>query len=345
MKAAVLRSFDGPLSIAEVDPPRIEGANDVIVRIAGAGLCGSDVHLIEGAFKDVLGVPKFPYVLGHENAGFVESVGSGVTTVRVGDPVLVHPHISCGLCRACRRGDESFCEALQFPGIDGSRAGGFAELLGTTERALVRLPVGTDPAPLASLADAGLTAYHAVRRAASSLAPDGTAVVIGLGGVGVFALQLLRLFSPAHLFAVDVSDKKLAEAHRLGADIALPAGGDLVERIMTKTGGVGVDLVLDCVGVPPVPSQSLAMLRRGGVYSVLGADKGEACCGTLGLTGRELTIRGNLVGTLGELGELAELVLRGRVQLVQQNYALHDASKAVDDLRSGRVQGRAVLVP
>lgn len=345
MKAAVLRAFNGPLTIIDVDAPRLDGPDDVIVRITGAGVCGSDVHLIEGAFKDVLGIPQFPYVLGHENAGYVEAIGSAVTTVRIGDPVLVHPHITCGLCRACRRGEESFCAALVFPGIDGRRPGGFAELLRTTERALVRLPAGTDPAPMASLADAGLTAYHAVRRAIGDLAPDGTAVVVGLGGVGIFALQLLRLFSPARLVAVDVSADKLREATRLGADLALPAGGDLVERVHAQSGGAGVDLVLDCVGVKPVPEQSLAMLRRGGVYSVLGADQGEACCGTVAMTGRELTIRGNLVGTLGELGELAQLVVRGRLQLVQRLYALTDATQAVDDLRHGRVHGRAVLVP
>lgn len=345
MRAAVLRAFNGPLSIIDVEPPRIEGAHDVIVRVAGAGVCGSDVHLIQGAFKDVLGTPRFPYVLGHENAGHVEAIGSAVSTVRIGDPVLVHPHITCGLCRACRRGDESFCESLMFPGIDGHRPGGFAELLRTSERALVRLPPGSDPAPMASLADAGLTAYHAVRRAISSLAPDGTAVVVGLGGVGIFALQLLRLFSPARLIAVDVSAEKLREAIRFGADLVLPAGGELVSHVLAETGGTGVDLVLDCVGIAPVPEQSLAMLRRGGVYSVLGADKSEACCGTVALTGRELTIRGNLVGTLGELGELAQLVVRGRLQLVQRLYPLNEATQAVDDLRHGRVHGRAVLVP
>jgi len=268
-----------------------------------------------------------------------------VTTVKIGDPVLVHPHITCGLCRACRRDEASFCEALLFPGIDGRSPGGFAEFLRTSERAVVRLPAGTDPAPMASLADAGLTAYHAVRRASGTLAADGTAVVVGVGGVGYFALQLLRTFSPARLIAVDLSFEKLLEASALGADLTLLAGEDLVERVMELTDGTGVDLVMDCVGIAPVPAQSLAMLRRGGVYSVLGADKGEACCGTLAMTGRELTIKGNLVGTLGELTELANLATRGRIQLVQTFYPLKYANMALSHLRSGKVQGRAVLVP
>jgi NAD+-dependent secondary alcohol dehydrogenase Adh1 len=346
MKAAILTAFNSPLVLTEVEAPRVRGPHDVIVRVTGAGICGSDVHLIEGAFKDVLGMPGFPYVLGHENAGFVAAVGDAVTTLAVGDPVLVHPHVTCGLCRACRRGDESFCEALRFPGIDGQWPGGFAEFLRTTERAAVKLAPGTDPAPMASLADAGLTAYHAVRRAVDGLPPDGTAVVVGIGGVGHFALQLLRLFSPARLIAVDRSIEKLrAEGSNLGADLTMAAGGDLVERVMAATGGAGVDLVMDCVGAAPVPDQSLAMLRRGGVYSVLGADDGRACCGTVGLTGRELTIRGNLVGTLGELAELAQIASRGRIRLVQAFYPLAEANKALNDLRSGKVNGRAILVP
>ncbi|MEJ8568582.1 NAD(P)-dependent alcohol dehydrogenase [Elongatibacter sediminis] len=345
MKAAVLNEFNRELALTEVEDPRIQHPGDVIVRVTGAGVCGSDVHWIEGAFKDVLGAPEFPYVLGHENGGYVEAVGSAVTSLQVGDPVLAHPHITCGLCRACRRNEASFCESLRFPGIDGRTAGGFAELFRTTEHALVKLPPGTDPAPMASLADAGLTAYHAVRRACGDLPADGVAVVIGVGGVGYFALQLLRLFSPARLIAVDRVAEKLRDAETLGADLTLSAGDELVDQVMEATGGTGVDLVMDCVGVAPVPEQSLAMLRRGGVYSALGADTGEACCGTLALTGRELTIKGNLVGTLGELAELAQLAARNRIQLTQTSYPLQDINRALSDLRHGTVRGRAVLVP
>ncbi len=345
MKAAVLNEFNGDLDLIDVEAPQVSHPSDVIVRITGAGVCGSDVHWIQGAFKDILGAPQFPYILGHENAGYVEAVGEAVTTLRIGDPVLAHPHITCGLCRACRRNEASFCESLRFPGIDGRSPGGFAEFMRTSEHALVKLPPGTDPAPMASLADAGLTAYHAVRRACGDLPADGAAVVIGLGGVGYFALQLLRAFSPARLIAVDLRPEKLDNAGTLGADLALPAGEDLVERVLQATGGAGVDLVMDCVGIAPVPEQSLAMLRRGGVYSALGADTGEACCGTLALTGRELTIKGNLVGTLGELTELAHMAVNGRIQLTQTSYPLRDANRALQDLRHGRIQGRAVLVP
>lgn len=345
MKAALLTAFNSPLVTADIDTPRITGPHDVIIQVTGAGICGSDVHFSQGAFKDVLGMPAFPYVLGHENAGFVVEVGAAVTTVTSGDAVVVHPHISCGLCRACRRGDETFCEALRFPGIDGRLPGGFAEYLKTSERAVVKLPPGTEPGPMASLADAGLTAYHAVRRALVDLPADGVAVVIGLGGVGYFALQLLRLFSPAKIIVVDRAEDKLQDAADLGADMAITAGPDLTDRMLALSNGVGVDLVMDCVGVKPIPTQGIAMLRRGGVYSALGADNGEACCGTLGLTGRELTIRGNLVGTLGELVELVQIAARGRLRLRHTFYALQEAEKAMHDLRAGTIRGRAVLTP
>ncbi len=345
MRAATLTAFDTALELSEIAPPALENPHDVLVRIAGAGVCGSDVHLIEGMFESVLGRPSFPYVMGHENAGHVEAIGPAVSTVEVGDPVLVHPHITCGLCRSCRRGQEAFCEALAFPGIDGRTPGGFAEVFRTTERSLVRLPERTDPAPLAPLADAGLTAYHAVRRAVPELPPDGTAVVIGIGGIGYFALQLLRVFSPVKIVGVDVDTQKVRLGRRLGADEMLESSEDLVADVLRLTGGAGADLVMDCVGVAPVPSQALEMLRRGGTYSVLGADKGEACCGTVALTGRELTFRGNLVGTLGELTELMQLVVRNRLELTHSFYPLAKAADAIEDLRNGRIEGRAVIVP
>jgi len=345
MRAAILTAFDTPLEIAELPAPSPGSPHDVLVRVAGAGVCGSDVHLIEGMFESVLGQPKFPYVLGHENAGYIEAIGEGVSTVKVGDPVLVHPHITCGLCRSCRRGDEAFCEALAFPGIDGQTPGGFSEIFRTSERSIIKLPNGTNPAPLAPLADAGLTAYHAVRRAIPDLPPDGTAVVVGIGGIGYFVLQLLRVFSPANIVGVDVSEEKIRLGQRLGADATLESGPDLVDDVLKLTDGAGADLVMDCVGVEPIPSQALDMLRRGGTYSVLGADKGEACCGTVALTGRELTLRGNLVGTLGELSELVQIVIRNRLALTQTFYPLQRAAEAVEDLRNGHVEGRAVIVP
>lgn len=343
MKAAALTAYD-EFDLIDVPDPEVAGPTDVVVRVTGAGVCGSDLHLAEGALRHVIGDLEFPFILGHENGGFVEAVGDAVTTLVPGDPVLLHPHISCGLCRPCRRGQETFCENLRFPGVDGT-PGGYAEYVKSDERAVIKLPEGTDPAPLSPIADAGLTAYHAVRRSVPHLPPDGTAVVTGVGGVGYFVLQLLRAFTPAQLIALDVDQAKLDGARELGADLGVLSGGGAVEAIREATGGRGADLVVDCVGVKGTPEIALGVLGRGGRLSVVGAADGEVCCATPDMTIRELSLEGSLVGTLGELSELVDMTLRGRVKLIQTYYELADAAVAVQDLRAGRVAGRAVLRP
>jgi D-arabinose 1-dehydrogenase-like Zn-dependent alcohol dehydrogenase len=153
------------------------------------------------------------------------------------------------------------------------------------------------------------------------------------------------VFSPAKIIGVDVDRGKMQLGQHLGADATLESNANLVDEVRRLTDGLGADLVMDCVGVEPVPSLSLEMLKRGGVYSVLGADTGKVCCGTLEMTGRELSLRGNLVGTLGELAELVQIVIRNRLVLAQSYYPLDKAAEAIEDLRNGRVDGRAVIVP
>jgi len=192
MKAALLREYHEPLELVERPVPELSHPNDVLVRIGGAGVCATDLHAIEGLMESA-GV-ALPRVLGHENAGWVEEAGAGVTTVAKGDAVLVYPPYSCGLCVACRRGNDMHCVRHQFTGL--SVDGGFAEYVLVSERSLLPLPAGVEPASVAPHADAGLTAYHAVRRLAHLAVPGSTAVVIGVGGVGHIALQLVRVFAP-----------------------------------------------------------------------------------------------------------------------------------------------------
>jgi NAD+-dependent secondary alcohol dehydrogenase Adh1 len=162
MKAARLHAYHDPLALDEVEEPRAEGPLDVVVRIGAAGLCRTDLHIQEGQWAEKSGV-TLPYTLGHENAGWIHEVGSGVTNVEVGDTVIVHPFISCGLCRPCRRGDDMHCINGSFPGIN--RDGGFAEFLQTSARSVVKLDPSLHPTQIAALADAGLTAIHAVKKA------------------------------------------------------------------------------------------------------------------------------------------------------------------------------------
>src|SRR5215470_12666871 len=180
MKAARLHNYHEALKLDSVDEPKATGPFDVIVKIGAAGLCRTDLHIQEGQWAEKSQV-ALPYTPGHENAGWVHEVGSGVTNVEVGDTVIVHPFITCGLCMACRRGDDMHCANGSFPGIN--RDGGFAEFLHTSARSVVKLDPSLHPTQIAALADAGLTAIHAVKKAIPVLGAGTKAVVIGAGAI------------------------------------------------------------------------------------------------------------------------------------------------------------------
>ncbi|MBV9747228.1 MAG: alcohol dehydrogenase catalytic domain-containing protein, partial [Acetobacteraceae bacterium] len=186
MKAAVLHQYDERLSGKEfvhyedVADPKIERPTDVIVRIGGAGVCRTDLHIVEGIWRSKVEV-KLPYIMGHENAGWVEEVGPGVEGVKKGDPVICHPLVTSGHCLACRRGDDMHATDSKFPGINTD--GGYAQYLLTGERSLIKLPKSLAPKDVAPYTDAGLTAYRAAKKASRHLLPGEYAVVIGVGGL------------------------------------------------------------------------------------------------------------------------------------------------------------------
>src|ERR1700709_2030125 len=194
MIAARLHRYHEPLAAEQIAEPQITDPHDVIVRLGGAGLCRTDLHIQEGQWAQKSGV-QLPYVLGHENAGWVQETGSAVSNVEVGDTVILHPLVTCGLCRACRAGEDTHCTNNLFPGIP--TAGGFAELIRTSARSVVKLAPTLHPKDIAALADAGLTAYHAVKKAASLLYPGTRAVVIGAGGLGHIGIQARKARTPA----------------------------------------------------------------------------------------------------------------------------------------------------
>jgi D-arabinose 1-dehydrogenase-like Zn-dependent alcohol dehydrogenase len=276
----------------------------------------------------------------------VEAVGSAVTGLSKGDPVILHPLITCGLCRACRTGYDMACERGVFPGLDGTD-GGFAEYLKTSARAVIKLAPGTDPVPLAPFADAGITAYHAVKKVAPFIYPGTWAVVVGVGGLGHFAVQLLKVMTTARVIALDARPERLDFAQELGADEAVLAGEDGgVEQILKITEGRGADVILDFVGEHGTPEKALQYLRkaRGGTYVVIGYG-GVVAPTTLDMIARELNILGSIVGSHSELEELMELNRQGKVTIRATTYPLAEAAKAMEDLDAGKVLGRAVLVP
>jgi NAD+-dependent secondary alcohol dehydrogenase Adh1 len=307
--------------------------------VEGAGVCATDLHAIDGLMEPA-GV-TLPLVLGHENAGRVAAVGDLVATVSVGDPVLVFPPYSCGLCVPCRRGHDMHCERHQFTGITVD--GGFADYLVVAERSLVRLPPDANPVELAPYADAGLTAYHAVRRAAHLALPGTTAVVIGVGGVGHVALQLLRELGSSAVVAVEPHAQRRRLAEELGADTALESNG-AVDAVRELTDGRGAELVLDFVGTDQTHADGLGMLAAAGTYSMVGFG-GTVTVPSVALVGAEQAAVTNLVGSWTDLWEVVQLHSRGKLTLKTETHPLEDVNDVLGMLREGAVTGRAVLVP
>jgi NAD+-dependent secondary alcohol dehydrogenase Adh1 len=312
----------------------------VLIKIEGAGVCATDLHAIDGEMEPA-GV-TLPLVLGHENAGRVAAVGDLVSTVVVGDPVLVFPPYSCGLCVACRRGIDMHCDQHQFTGLTVD--GGFAEYVVVSERSVVKLPPGANPVEVAPYADAGVTAYHAIRRVAHLAVPGATAVVIGIGGVGHVGLQLLReLGSGAVMVAVDPNPLRRALAASLNADAVLDSV-EVVDAVRDLTDGRGADLVIDFVGTQQTHEDATGMLAKGGTYSIVGFG-GMVTVPSGAMVGNEQAIVANLVGTWVDLWEVMQLHARGKLTLKTETHRLEDVNDVLAKLREGEVTGRAVLTP
>jgi NAD+-dependent secondary alcohol dehydrogenase Adh1 len=312
----------------------------VVVRVGGAGVCATDLHAIDGLMEPA-GL-RTPVVLGHENAGWVHAVGDGVTAAAVGDAVLLYPPYSCGLCVPCRRGRDMHCERHQFTGL--TRDGGFADYVLVDERSLIPLPEGVEPAAVAPHSDAGLTAYHAVKKLVPRLLPDSTTAVIGVGGVGHIALQLVRVLGAGAVVAIDTDERRRNLARELGADEVLGEQDDVAGAVRELTDGAGADVVLDFVGTDDTHGAGLAMLSRGGLYSSVGYG-GTVTVPSVALVAEDLAIEGNLVGNWIDLWEILQLHGRGEIVLRTETHPLDEINEVLGRLREGEVTGRAVLVP
>ena len=341
MKAVRVHAYHQMPVVEEVPEPKLSGPFDVIVKVGGAGVCRTDLHILEGQWEAAM-APDLPYTLGHENAGWVHEIGSAVSNLQVGDTVIVHPTPTCGLCRACRAGQDMHCSASTFPGLGID--GGMAELLLTSARACVKLEEGTRPQDVAALADAGITAYHAVRKALPLLYPGTTCVLIGAGGLGHIGIQCLAALSATRIVVVDRSPQALELAQKLGAHHTVVADGRQLQAVQDLTDGVGADVVLDFVAEQGAESDAFAMTRAGGSYYVIGYG-GTLTIPTLDIISTERNIVGNIVGTYNELTELMVLAQRGLVTLHTSQYPLDAVAEALADLEAGAVRGRAILVP
>lgn len=341
MKAVRLHRYEERPVVEEVAEPEATGSFDVVVRTGGAGLCRTDLHIIEGQWAAKSNVP-LPYTMGHENAGWVHAAGPAVEHLQPGDPVILHPLLTCGWCRACRAGDDMHCERQAFPGIDTD--GGMAEYIRTSARAAVKLAPGVEPAAVAALADAGLTAYHAAKKAVPLLYPGTTCVVIGAGGLGHLGIQCLRAMTATRIVVLDRNEEALALTRDWGADETVLVDGSHLDRVSELTDGKGAEVVLDFVAEGGAEKEGWAMTKRAGSHYIIGYG-GTVEIPAIDVISTERNVIGNLVGSYNDLDELMALAAAGKVEMLTQTYPLDAVNDAMDDLERGRLRGRGILVP
>jgi len=346
MRAARLHEYtdemEEGLSIDEVDEPQVTNSDDVIVEVEGAGWCQTDNHIIEGMWEQYVPQP-LPMTLGHENAGTVVDVGEEVQLVEPGDQVICHPVQTCGTCRPCRQGETMYCENDAFNGL--TTDGGFADKLHTSERSVISLPDGVDPADIAPHADAGITAYHAAKKAVRELNPGDAAVVIGVGGLGHIGLQCLDAMSAADIVGVDIKQSARDLASDLGAHYTIdPTSEDVVSEIEGITDGAGAAQVLDFVGADETTALAPDITAAGGDHHIIGYG-GHIHEPAQALVNGEFAFQGNIVGRYAELQELVALVERDAVDLHTTRYDLEDVNDVAVKLEHREIDGRAVIIP
>jgi propanol-preferring alcohol dehydrogenase len=329
--------------LSEVPVPE-PGPGEVLLKVGGAGACHSDLHLID-APAGSLRAP-LPITLGHENAGWVEKMGPGATGYSVGDPVIVYGPWGCGHCLNCRMGMENYCEnvADARPGGLGRDGGMAPYMLVPSTRFLI--PLGDlDPRDAAPLSDAALTSYHAVKRSLHLLGAGSTAVVIGVGGLGQTAVQLLKALSGATtVVAVDTAAGKLETAKQMGADETMISGDDAVKRIKDMTRGQGANLVLDMVGVDPTLKMAARMARTLGHVTIVGLGGGALPVNFHSLP-HECSAASPYWGSIPELVEVVSLARAGKIKMLVEHFPIERAAEAYGLLHDGKIRGRAVITP
>ena len=324
---------------ADVEPPEPR-TGEVLVRVGGVGLCHSDVLFLDSP----AGVLPYdvPFTLGHEIAGWVESLGDDVTDLATGDAVAVACMSPCGECRWCRRGADNYC-------VDSWRGRGFGQDGGLASHLVVRrrelVPLGDlDPRVVAPLTDAGATSYHAVQRVRPKLRDDSTAVVIGVGGLGAYAVQWLRLQTSARIVAVEAREERMDAARALGAHEVLLAGEGLSKRLREAVGGDGADAVLDFVGTDQTMNAALRNAATMGSVAIVGQGFGSAQL-RWGVPAHDCDVFIPQGATIAELHEVVALAREGGVTVEVEAFGFDETPAAYERLRAGALNGRAVVLP
>lgn len=329
--------------VIDVEKPS-PGPGQVLIKIGGAGVCHSDLHVME---EDLGFTP--PFTLGHENAGWVAALGEGVSGFKEGDAVAVYGPWGCGRCHSCQLSMENYCENWASIGTFGGGLGsdgGMADYM-LVPAARLLVPLGDlSPAKAAPLSDAALTPYHAIKRALPQLNADSTVVVMGVGGLGHMAIQILRVLAPVRIVAADVDDKKLEQAKSLGADDVINNrnADEAARRIQEITGPRGAGLVLDCVGVQPTVELGAKLLGRNSVWTIVGLGGGHHDFHH-GSTPYGCSLSIPYWGSRVELMEVIAMARNERIHAETTEFSLEQAVEVYDKLKSGQIRGRAVLIP
>lgn len=344
MKALQYRTVGAAPEVVTVPDPE-PGPGQVLLKVTAAGVCHSDIAVMSWPAE---GFPyELPLTLGHEGVGTVAALGAGVSGLEEGDSVAVYGPWGCGTCAPCAQGKENYCLradelGIRPPGLGAP--GSMAEyMLVDDARHLVPIN-GLDPVATVPLTDAGLTPYHAIKRSLPKLVPGSTAVVIGTGGLGHVAIQLLRAMSATRVIALDVSEDKLELARKVGAHEAILSNGEAAGKLKEMTGGIGAEAVFDFVGVQPTVELAGAVAAIEGDVTIVGIGGGTLPVG-FGATNFEVSVTAPYWGSRGELIEVLDLARAGAVSVHTETYSLDDAPLAYERLHDGKINGRAVILP
>ncbi|MET8651027.1 NAD(P)-dependent alcohol dehydrogenase [Nocardia aurea] len=344
MKALQYREIGAPPELVTVPDPE-PGPGQVLLKVSAAGVCHSDIAVMSWPESEF--PYRLPLTLGHEGAGTIAALGDGVTGVAIGDSVAVYGPWGCGRCAPCAAGKENYCVRATELGIfpPGLGApGAIAEYLIVDDSRHLEPLDGLDPVRAVPLTDAGLTPYHAIKRSLPKLGPGSTAVVIGAGGLGHVAIQLLRAVSPARVVAMDISDDKLQLARAVGAHETVTSDAKAADRVRELTGGRGATAVFDFVGAEPTVATAGACVAMEGDVTIVGIGGGTLPVG-FGVMPFEVTVTAPYWGSRGELREVLDLARAGAVDVHVETFGMDEAPLAYERLHAGKIDGRAVILP
>lgn len=331
---------DNDVRMVDVELPE-PGPRQARVKVAATGVCGSDVHGVEQAER--WGYP-LPYTLGHETVGWVDAIGDDDTHLQVGDAVAVYPLLSCERCPNCAEGRVNQCRTRLPFSIGAGADGGMAEFVIAPAENLV--PIGAlDPVEAAPLTDAGMTSYNAVAEASSRLAAGARVVVIGVGGLGHVALQILAAESDALVIAVDLDDSRLDQAKTLGAWETVRSDASAGERIAQLCEGIGAEVVIDFVGTRDSVALACGVVASGGKLVMVGLGDGVVPVKLGGILPQQVEAVVPLAGSRADLEAVISLAQRGAVHAKVSPFPLADAEDVLRQVHGGEILGRAVLIP